>query len=203
MAKAPDAFRTISEVAEALDTPTHVLRFWESKFTQVKPVKRAGGRRYYRPDDLALLGGIKILLHEQGMTIKAAQKTLREQGVKSVSKLYSDSLSAPDDDGDVIDHDDVLSRDQPRTTPPADTPTQDDTPQANRAAPATLQPNVVTLPRQATTRLPAPAAARPDPGPRVLGLAAQAAQTGIAHPQRLAPLLARLGDLHRRMTVTQ
>ena len=87
MAKSRDAFRTISEVSAALDTPTHVLRFWESKFSQIKPVKRAGGRRYYRPDDIALLSGIKTLLHDQGMTIKGAQKLLREQGVKHVMSV--------------------------------------------------------------------------------------------------------------------
>jgi DNA-binding transcriptional MerR regulator len=87
MGKSPDAFRTISEVAAQLDTPAHVLRFWESKFPQVKPVKRAGGRRYYRPDDIALLGGIKVLLHDQGMTIRGVQKLLRERGVKHVATL--------------------------------------------------------------------------------------------------------------------
>jgi len=93
--KSADAFRTISEVADWLDRPAHVLRFWESKFTQVKPVKRAGGRRYYRPEDMRLLGGIKKLLHDDGMTIKGAQKVLREQGVRYVS-----ALSQPlDEDG--------------------------------------------------------------------------------------------------------
>nr|WP_299921568.1 MerR family transcriptional regulator [uncultured Pelagimonas sp.] len=87
MAKSRDAFRTISEVAEWLETPAHVLRFWESKFTQIKPVKRAGGRRYYRPADMELLGGIKQLLHEDGMTIKGVQKVLREHGVRHVSSL--------------------------------------------------------------------------------------------------------------------
>ncbi|SMC41556.1 MerR family transcriptional regulator [Primorskyibacter flagellatus] len=87
MSKSPDAFRTISEVAEWLETPAHVLRFWESKFTQVKPVKRAGGRRYYRPADMELIGGIKKLLHDDGMTIKGVQKMLREQGVRKVSQL--------------------------------------------------------------------------------------------------------------------
>lgn len=87
MAKAKDAFRTISEVAEWLDTPTHVLRFWETKFSQIRPVKGAGSRRYYRPADMELLGGIKQLLHEDGMTIKGAQKMLREQGAKHVSTL--------------------------------------------------------------------------------------------------------------------
>ena len=93
MDKAPDAFRTISEVAEWLDRPTHVLRFWESKFPQVKPVKRAGGRRYYRRQDMLLLGGIKRLLHDDGMTIKGVQKLLREQGVAHVT-----ALSQPLDD---------------------------------------------------------------------------------------------------------
>ncbi|WP_412562595.1 MerR family transcriptional regulator [Thalassobius sp. MITS945101] len=87
MAKSPDAFRTISEVAEWLDRPAHVLRFWESKFTQVKPVKRAGGRRYYRRQDMLLLGGIKTLLHDDGMTIKGVQKLLREHGVKHVTAM--------------------------------------------------------------------------------------------------------------------
>ena len=91
MAKSRDAFRTISEVSDALDTPTHVLRFWESKFTQIKPVKRAGGRRYYRPDDVDLLAGIKTLLHDYGMTIKGAQKLLREQGVKHVAGLAGET----------------------------------------------------------------------------------------------------------------
>ncbi|WP_370228311.1 MerR family transcriptional regulator [Cognatishimia sp.] len=87
MPKSRDAFRTISEVAEWLDTQPHVLRFWESKFSQVRPVKRAGGRRYYRPADMQLLGGIKKLLHDDGMTIKGVQKLLREKGIKEISAL--------------------------------------------------------------------------------------------------------------------
>lgn len=87
MSKSPEAFRTISEVSDWLETPAHVLRFWESKFTQIKPVKRAGGRRYYRPEDMALLGGIKHLLHVDGMTIKGVQKVLREKGVRHVATL--------------------------------------------------------------------------------------------------------------------
>ncbi|WP_246594326.1 MerR family transcriptional regulator [Mameliella sediminis] len=89
MPKSRDAFRTISEVADWLETPAHVLRFWESKFSQVKPVKRAGGRRYYRPADMELLSGIKRLLHDDGMTIKGVQKVLREQGVRHVASLAS------------------------------------------------------------------------------------------------------------------
>ncbi|NCO21110.1 MAG: MerR family transcriptional regulator [Rhodobacterales bacterium] len=93
--KSPEAFRTISEVAEWLDVPTHVLRFWESRFTQVKPVKRAGGRRYYRPADMELLGGIKRLLHDDGLTIRGVQKLLREEGVRHVAAL-SPSADAPE-----------------------------------------------------------------------------------------------------------
>ncbi|WP_170382932.1 MerR family transcriptional regulator [Ruegeria atlantica] len=87
MSKSPDAFRTISEVADWLGVQAHVLRFWESRFNQVKPVKRAGGRRYYRPNDMRLLGGIKKLLHEDGITIKGVQRILREQGVNHVASL--------------------------------------------------------------------------------------------------------------------
>ena len=87
MSKSADAFRTISEVAEWLDLPTHVLRFWESKFSQIKPVKRAGGRRYYRPRDMQLIGGLKKLLHDDGMTIRGAQKLLKENGIQHVIDL--------------------------------------------------------------------------------------------------------------------
>jgi len=99
MGKSADAFRTISEVADWLEVPAHVLRFWESKFTQVKPVKRAGGRRYYRPADMRLLGGIKVLLHDEGLTIKGVQKMLREQGVSHVAALsppFAGDAAAPD-----------------------------------------------------------------------------------------------------------
>ena len=87
MKKAPDAFRTIGEVAELLQTPAHVLRFWESKFYQIKPVKRAGGRRYYRPDDVALIAGIRHLLQDRGMTIRGVQKLLQEEGVRYVGSM--------------------------------------------------------------------------------------------------------------------
>lgn len=82
--KSPDAFRTISEVSEELDLPQHVLRFWETRFTQVKPMKRSGGRRLYRPDHVALLRGIRALLHDDGLTIKGVQKMLRESGARTV-----------------------------------------------------------------------------------------------------------------------
>ena len=84
MAKSPEAFRTISEVAEDLDLPQHVLRFWETRFPQIKPLKRGGGRRYYRPDDIELLRGIRHLLYGEGYTIRGVQRILKEQGGRAV-----------------------------------------------------------------------------------------------------------------------
>ncbi len=103
MDKAPDAFRTISEVAEELDVPQHVLRFWESRFPQIRPMKRAGGRRYYRPDDVDLLRGIRHLLYGEGYTIRGVQRILREQGPKFVQAVWQPGAAqpapGPDDDG--------------------------------------------------------------------------------------------------------
>ena len=93
--KSASAFRTISEVAEVLDTPAHVLRFWESKFSQIKPMKRGGGRRYYRPEDVDLLRGIRELLYEDGLTIKGVQKVLRERGQRHVADLGAETEAAP------------------------------------------------------------------------------------------------------------
>ena len=80
--KSPEAFRTISEVSDELGVPAHVLRFWESRFTQIKPVKRAGGRRFYRPADIAVLKAVKRLLHEDGLTIRGVQRLCKDQGLK-------------------------------------------------------------------------------------------------------------------------
>jgi DNA-binding transcriptional MerR regulator len=93
--KAPDAFRTISEVADDLDIPQHVLRFWETRFTQIKPMKRSGGRRYYRPDDVDLLRGIRRLLYGEGYTIRGVQRILKEHGIKSVQGLVDGSAAVP------------------------------------------------------------------------------------------------------------
>ncbi len=92
--KSSEAFRTISEVAEILDVPAHVLRFWESRFSQIKPIKRGGGRRYYRPQDIDLLSGIQTLLHNDGLTIKGVQKQLKEHGVRHIAALASVNLQA-------------------------------------------------------------------------------------------------------------
>ncbi|PKP75069.1 MAG: MerR family transcriptional regulator [Alphaproteobacteria bacterium HGW-Alphaproteobacteria-6] len=101
MAKSAEAFRTISEVSDYLETPAHVLRFWESRFTQIRPVKRAGGRRYYRPADMALLSGIKKLLHDDGLTIRGVQKILKEQGVRHVADLGGLPFTDTDADDEV------------------------------------------------------------------------------------------------------
>ncbi len=95
MEKSPDAFRTISEVAEGLDVPQHVLRFWESRFREIKPMKRGGGRRYYRPDDVDLLRGIRHLLYGEGYTIRGVQRLLREQGVRFVQSVWQPGAPQP------------------------------------------------------------------------------------------------------------
>lgn len=92
MDKAPEAFRTISEVATELDIPKHVLRFWETKFPQLKPMKRGGGRRYYRPEDIDLLRGIRTLLYDEGYTIKGLQKVFRQSGVTYVKNCWRSDL---------------------------------------------------------------------------------------------------------------
>jgi DNA-binding transcriptional MerR regulator len=105
--KAPDAFRTISEVADELDLPQHVLRFWESRFRDIKPMKRGGGRRYYRPDDVELLRGIRHLLYGEGYTIRGVQRILREQGAKFVQAVWLEGAPQPphgaSDDEEFID----------------------------------------------------------------------------------------------------
>lgn len=155
--KARDAFRTISEVADWLDTPAHVLRFWESKFTQVKPVKRAGGRRYYRPDDMVLLGGIKVLLHDQGMTIKGVQRLLREEGVKHVGgfsrPLDSNDPNVEGKEATSNDTVDVPGKVVSNPAPPAPPPTKPSDDEAN-FAPATESDNSEpSMPDDADTEL--------------------------------------------------
>jgi len=93
--KAPEAFRTISEVAEELDLPQHVLRFWETRFRDIRPMKRGGGRRFYRPVDIALLRGIRHLLYGEGYTIRGVQRILREQGVSFVQAVWQEGAAQP------------------------------------------------------------------------------------------------------------
>lgn len=190
MAKAKDAFRTISEVAEWLDTPTHVLRFWESKFSQIKPVKGAGGRRYYRPADMELLGGIKQLLHVDGLTIKGTQKLLREKGVKYVACLGpSMTAQAP--------------ADEPATAKPAEaTPAPvEATPAPVEAPPAPVQDTLPFAPVEPAfvIDLPLPPKSLPAAKPRLIGRAPADSRSLQARAAQIAPLLARLEDIRARM----
>jgi DNA-binding transcriptional MerR regulator len=136
MDKSPDAFRTISEAAEDLDLPQHVLRFWETRFPQIKPLKRGGGRRYYRPEDVALLRVIKQLLYGEGYTIKGVQRLFKEQGARAVasSKLGGAAdFVAPGADA------------EPLVPPEPDVPAA--WPEANAAAPAGDRPGRAASPR--------------------------------------------------------
>ena len=112
MEKSPDAFRTISEAAEELDLPQHVLRFWETRFSSIKPLKRGGGRRYYRPEDVLLLKGIRHLLYDQGFTIRGVQRILKDQGPRHVVALAGGEgveagASAPYEPYDDVDTDEA------------------------------------------------------------------------------------------------
>jgi DNA-binding transcriptional MerR regulator len=115
--KSPDAFRTISEVAEDLDLPQHVLRFWETRFSQIKPLKRGGGRRYYRPDDVDLLKGIRHLLYGEGYTIKGVQRILKEDGVRFVQGVGrgEEAVAPPPAAG----RDEPADRDEPAEAGPS------------------------------------------------------------------------------------
>lgn len=98
MAKGPDAFRTISEAAEELGVPQHVLRFWETRFSFIRPMKRAGGRRFYRPQDITVLRGIRVLLHDEGYTIKGVQRLHREQGISRLLAAAAGGAAPSRDD---------------------------------------------------------------------------------------------------------
>jgi len=127
VAKSPDAFRTISEVADDLDLPQHVLRFWETRFAQIKPLKRGGGRRYYRPDDVDLLRGIRFLLYGEGYTIRGVQRILKEQGPRFVIAAGRGEFSGvPGRDRD----------DQPETAPEDETSDMDFVEPQRRVEPA-------------------------------------------------------------------
>ena len=107
MDKAPGAFRTISEVADEIDVPQHVLRFWESRFTQIRPMKRGGGRRFYRPEDVDLLRGVRHLLYGEGYTIRGVQRILREQGAGFVQSIWRAGAELPPLDAQDMDDEEV------------------------------------------------------------------------------------------------
>ena len=107
--KSPEAFRTISEVSKDLSLPQHVLRFWETKFIQIKPIKRGGGRRYYRPEDIRLLRGIKSLLYNDGYTIRGVQKVIKESGTKKILRKEVENNSFTDIEINTNQKNDELS----------------------------------------------------------------------------------------------
>jgi DNA-binding transcriptional MerR regulator len=183
--KSRDAFRTISEVADWLDVPTHVLRFWESRFSQIKPVKRAGGRRYYRPSDMRVIGGVKVLLHDQGMTIRGVQKLFREEGIKHVAGYAPDLFGEDDEDDAHVLNAEALER-AARPASPARS-TRDAEP-APAAEPVEADaPEVETRPDDDTPplfRRSRPAAtAEPQPAPP----AEAAAEAEVAKPANAIP----------------
>jgi DNA-binding transcriptional MerR regulator len=200
MAKAKGAFRTISEVAEWLDTPTHVLRFWETKFSQIKPVKGAGGRRYYRPADMELLCGIKKLLHKDGLTIKGTQKLLREKGVKHVTTLGASMTQAnsapvagsetPKPILDLVIADPVVVNPVVAEPEPASTvlPTQDMFPFVHAGKGPAVEINIPTLPD-----------ALPDLPGRLIGCVPTDATALSAKARQITLLLNRLEVLRDRM----
>ncbi|MAK64508.1 MAG: hypothetical protein CMF75_07195 [Maricaulis sp.] len=120
--KSPEAFRTISEAADEIGVPAHVLRFWESKFPQISPLKRAGGRRFYRPQDLQLLRGVKRLLYEDGFTIKGARKFIKDNGIASVMEMG---------DGQAVS---ISAEPGPQAVDAADVERPEPRPQAHRPA---------------------------------------------------------------------
>ena len=209
MKKSHDAFRTISEVSELLDTPAHVLRFWESKFSQIKPVKRAGGRRYYRPQDIQLIAGLKQLLHGDGLSIKEAQKLLREQGIKHVVGIGSGATSEAEASVAVPAPEPVIEApvaDAPAPVKAAKKPSKKD-PELNKRDEAAAigdlfgafdpQSNVVPLHAPQQPIAPAPA---PTGSVSILTAIAHADAAKVANKSaKIAPLLARLSDVHARM----
>jgi DNA-binding transcriptional MerR regulator len=167
--KEPGAFRTISEVAEDLDLPQHVLRFWETRFSQIKPLKRGGGRRYYRPDDVELLRGIRHLLYGEGYTIRGVQRILKEEGVGFVQAVWRGEGGDPQADDD----DDRAPPPAPR--PPAaavEPPPHHPRPEPPPSRPTALQPRPASpSPPPSSSPPPSP---RPEPP-----LPAQGARTGL------------------------
>lgn len=217
MSKSADAFRTISEVADWLGVPAHVLRFWESKFTQVKPVKRAGGRRYYRPADMQILGGIRKLLHDDGMTIKGVQKLIREQGLATVAALSPPlgldpetdvagiALDVPEQDneprGQIVrfqrrPDDRVAPAAEPASTPDSATQTQPD----KAAAPDPVENAADALPRITPVDTPNdPSDSAPAPPSALSLLAFPDCRANIADSARSADIARRLARLRADM----
>ena len=178
MSKTAEAFRTISEVADELDVPKHVLRFWEGRFPQIKPMKRGGGRRYYRPEDVDLLRGIRHLLYGEGYTIRGVQRILKEHGIKFVQGVWQAGAEQPQPEaGD-------LAPDEPRPDVESDADAPDDG--AERRVPEVpelIRSAITKAARSQTAGAPAGGAARGLSAEEVRKL--QAALTELAECRRL------------------
>ena len=182
--KAPDAFRTISEVAGDLDLPQHVLRFWETRFTQIKPMKRGGGRRYYRPEDVNLLRGIRLLLYSEGYTIRGVQRLLKEKGAAFVAAYGEGGADA------------ALALAEDQALAPAS--------EREEAAETQVRPEAPPLkvgPRTPPGRAKAPALPEQPPAPQVRTRAASPPRSGtplaVANRRRIEGVLAELVEAKR------
>jgi DNA-binding transcriptional MerR regulator len=196
--KSAEAFRTISEVAELIGTPAHVLRFWESKFGQIRPVKRAGGRRYYRPAEVALIDGIRRLLHDDGMTIRGVQKILREQGPRHVAALsrHAEGIEAAEAEP-------APPAPAPSPAVAAPAPAAAAPPRRPRPAPDPV-PEMPELPFGDLPRAEPPRPVAHVPPARSLPVSAllRRIAPGAAPRAALAPLEARLSALAERLSAT-
>jgi DNA-binding transcriptional MerR regulator len=180
VAKSPDAFRTISEVATDLDVPQHVLRFWESRFTQIKPVKRAGGRRFYRPDDVDLLRGIRALLYVDGLTIRGVQKILKERGLRHVVMMGRGQVPAP-------------YAPPPKPSAPVEKkPEQKKRPSHLRAVPSPMSLPFFDFPEEEPAKI-----AEAVPTPKAVSAAAPAASLASEERLKLKALLTELEGLKK------
>jgi DNA-binding transcriptional MerR regulator len=154
--KAPDAFRTISEVASDLDLPQHVLRFWETRFTQIKPLKRGGGRRYYRPEDVDLLRGIRLLLYGEGFTIRGVQRLLKEKGVGFIVAVGQsgsvETVATAEGGEEAVAERDVPSRAEAPPVAAEPRPRPDIRPQEQQAPPLAVQ-KVFALSKESRRRM--------------------------------------------------
>ncbi|MFZ0426202.1 MAG: MerR family transcriptional regulator [Xanthobacteraceae bacterium] len=172
MDKAPDAFRTISEVADEIDVPQHVLRFWETRFQQIRPMKRGGGRRYYRPDDVDLLRGVRHLLYGEGYTIRGVQRIMREQGAAFVQDVWRAGAEPP-----PPEHNDDK----------AETERLDETEDVAAARP---EPNLFALaPSSAAERIPEPPHGRPEPTLEPRAASVQPRSLGVEGRRKLQDAL--------------
>jgi DNA-binding transcriptional MerR regulator len=140
MDKSADAFRTISEVAADLEVPQHVLRFWESKFPQVKPLKRAGGRRYYRPQDIDLLRAIKQFLYAEGFTIRGVQRILKEKGVRAISAGSCEALPEGGAPSETAEEPNPRDKTDDSSSPDVETAIAEDPASRARASPVPPPP---------------------------------------------------------------